>query len=463
MRQILRHSGLVLAALLTVVPAVQAQPVAPLYRLFLVNAEASASLVSFGEFARLDDRVVFSLPLGDLAGEPRLHLVTLPSDVVDWPTTERYTLSARYANYIATRAEDDFGSMSLQVAEALNRIALTDDSAARLRLAEDARRTLVEWPQQHFGYRGDDIRQYVALLDEIVSELRVVAGGDRFDLSLVAVAAPPTQALLPVPDLRESVTQAMLASRLTDVPAERVSLLESVIALLDRSSRGPSEDWMAETRARAVALATEETRLERGYAEMVATLIGRADARAREADVRGVERVLREIADEDAQLGRRRPITTGSLRVAVEQRLAAARELRLARDQWRLRSKAYDRYAKATRGSLAQLVSIEPLLDDIKDLAGPDARDLDGLEARLAEATREFSGVIVPAGMQTVHGLIDTALQFADSAVRKRREAVASGDIRIAWDASSAAAAAVMLRAQAEERLDRRLAVPELR
>ena len=129
---------------------------------------------------------------------------------------------------------------------------------------------------------------------------------------------------------------------------------------------------MAETRARAVALATEETRLERGYAEMVATLIGRADARAREADVRGVERVLREIADEDAQLGRRRPITTGSLRVAVEQRLAAARELRLARDQWRLRSKAYDRYAKATRGSLAQLVSIEPLLDDIKDLAGPD-------------------------------------------------------------------------------------------
>jgi len=450
MHQILRHSGLVLAALLTVVPAVQAQPVAPLYRLFLVNAEASASLVSFGEFARLDDRVVFSLPLGDLAGEPRLHLVTLPSDVVDWPTTERYTLSARYANYIATRAEDDFGSMSLQVAEALNRIALTDDSAARLRLAEDARRTLVEWPQQHFGYRGDDIRQYVALLDEIVSELRVVAGGDRFDLSLVAVAAPPTQALLPVPDLRESVTQAMLASRLTDVPA-------------DRSSRGPSEDWMAETRARAVALATEETRLERGYAEMVATLIGRADARAREADVRGVERVLREIADEDAQLGRRRPITTGSLRVAVEQRLAAARELRLARDQWRLRSKAYDRYAKATRGSLAQLVSIEPLLDDIKDLAGPDARDLDGLEARLAEATREFSGVIVPAGMQTVHGLIDTALQFADSAVRKRREAVASGDIRIAWDASSAAAAAVMLRAQAEERLDRRLAVPELR
>lgn len=463
MRLTVRGSWFVLVALLSAHVPAQAQPVAPLFRLFLVNPGPATSLVSFGEFARLDDRVVFSLPLGDLAGEPRLHLVTLPSDVVDWPATERYSISARYANYIATRAEEDFGSMSLQVAEALNRIALTDDSGARLRLAEQARRTLVEWPQTHFGYRGDDIRQYVALLDEIVSELRVVAGGDRFDLSLVAVAAPPTQTLLPVPDLQESVAQAMLASRLTDVPAERISLLDSVVALLDRTPGGSSDDWMTTTRERAAALATEERRLEIGYAEMVARVIERADEHARAADVRGVERVLRDIDGEDAQLGRRRPVTAGALRVAVEQRLAAARELRLARDQWRLRSKAYDRYAKATRGPLDRLVAIEPLLDDIKDLAGPDERDLDGLEARLAEAMRTFSTVSVPVGMQAVHGLIDTALKFADTAVRKRREAVASGDIRIAWDASSAAAAAVMLRAQAEERLDQRLAVPELR
>lgn len=438
-------------------------PSAELYRIFLSNPVTLDSLVSYGEYARLGDRVVFSLPIGDLSAEPTLQLVTIPSDVVNWPATERYAQAARYAKYVVTRAEEDFGAMSTEVAETLNRIALSDDQGLRLRVAEDARRTLLEWSRTHFGYRADDIRQYVGLLDEIVSELRVATGGERFDLSLIAAVETPSEPLRPTPSFRETLEQALVVSRLTAVPAERISLLQSVMAAVDRSGAILPPDWSRDTRMRAEAMVAEETRRERQYSELAASILERADARARDADVRGVERVLRDVLDQDAEIGRHRPVTVTSLRVAVEHRLDEARALRLARDQWKLRRKAYARYEKATRGPLDRLADVEPLLDDIKSLAGPASEDLERLERRLSDSMAKLSTVAAPPGLQAIHGLLTSAYQFADSAVRKRRQAIATGDMRTAWDASSAAAAAVMLQVQAQEGLDQRLDMPELR
>ena len=48
---------------------------ATLLRLFLRDG---TSVVSYGEFARLDEQVVFSMPVGGPADQPRLHVVTLP-------------------------------------------------------------------------------------------------------------------------------------------------------------------------------------------------------------------------------------------------------------------------------------------------------------------------------------------------------------------------------------------------
>ncbi len=446
-----------------IVSGAKAEPAtAELYRIFLTNPGPQDSLVSYGEFARLGDQVVFSLPIGDLNAEPTLQLVTIPADVVNWPATERYAQSARYYKYIATRAEDDFGVMSTEVAEALNQIALSDDQALRLRVAEEARHTLIEWPRTHFGYRAADIRQYVGLLDEIVSELRVSVGGDQFDLTLIASVEPPYERLRSTPSLRETLDQALVAASLTDVPAERISLLQLVVAVVDRSGGVLPPEWSEHHRVRAEAIVAEETRRERAYAELVATTLERAEARAREADVRGVQSILRDVLEEDQLLGSSRPSTMTSLRLGLERQLAAARELRLARDQWRSRRKAYARYAKATREPLDRLAEVEPLLDDIKSLAGPNQDGLERLERRLARATRTLSTVVAPPGLQAIHGLLTTAYQFADSAVRKRRQAIASGDMRTAWDASSAAAAAVMLQVQAQERLDQRLGMPEL-
>ena len=68
----------------------------------------------------------------------------------------------------------------------MNQVALTEDPAKRLAMADRARRMLADWPAHNYGYRAGDVAQLAALLDEVVSELRVAAGQSRFELNLVA-------------------------------------------------------------------------------------------------------------------------------------------------------------------------------------------------------------------------------------------------------------------------------------
>src|SRR5262249_24944995 len=83
-----------------------------LLRVFL---KAGTALVSYGEFARVGDRVVFSMPL-DATAEPALYLVNISADLVDWDRTNRYAESARATRYLATRAETDYIALSNDIA-----------------------------------------------------------------------------------------------------------------------------------------------------------------------------------------------------------------------------------------------------------------------------------------------------------------------------------------------------------
>ena len=80
-----RRVASLVALALSLAPAARA-PMKPFYRIFLTDGSA---LASYGEFARVADTVVFSMPLGGTAAEPRLELVTVPAAKVDWPATER--------------------------------------------------------------------------------------------------------------------------------------------------------------------------------------------------------------------------------------------------------------------------------------------------------------------------------------------------------------------------------------
>ena len=80
-------AGVALACALTAFarPAAAAGDDATLLRVFLRDGK---TLVSYGELARVGDRVIFSMPTGPLPNPP-LHLVNLPADWVDWKKRRR--------------------------------------------------------------------------------------------------------------------------------------------------------------------------------------------------------------------------------------------------------------------------------------------------------------------------------------------------------------------------------------
>ena len=82
-----------------------------------------------------------------------LHLVTLASDRVDWDRTTRYADSARASRYISTRAEQDYATLTDEVAQALEDISKVDDAPQRLAIVERARKLLAEWPGRHYNYK----------------------------------------------------------------------------------------------------------------------------------------------------------------------------------------------------------------------------------------------------------------------------------------------------------------------
>ena len=103
---------LALAMSLGVVVPASAASDATLFRIFLRDG---TSVVSYGEFARVDGQVIFSMPAGGPSAEPRLQVVTVPDATVDWYRTDQYVAAARAQHYADTRGEDDFQQLSNEI------------------------------------------------------------------------------------------------------------------------------------------------------------------------------------------------------------------------------------------------------------------------------------------------------------------------------------------------------------
>jgi hypothetical protein len=132
---------------------------ATLLRVFLIDG---TSLVSYGEPARVSDRVIFSMPTSTTPNPP-LHLVNLPIARVDWERTSRYAATARASHYVETQAETDYAALSNDVASTLNEVAMTAEPSQRLAIVQRARQTLADWPQTHFNYRAAEVRQLLGV------------------------------------------------------------------------------------------------------------------------------------------------------------------------------------------------------------------------------------------------------------------------------------------------------------
>jgi hypothetical protein len=433
---------------------------ATLFRLFLNDG---STVVSYGEYARVDEVVIFSTPAGGTADEPRLHLVTLPAASVNWPRTEQYANSARYQQYAATRGDADFQQLSNEVAGVLNDVALTTDRARALAIAESARRTLAAWPQQHYGYRQDDVREILGLLDEAIAGLLPNGGPAGFSLSLVAVPPLPLEPVAGMPSPREQVDQLFRLAASADHVADRVALLQSAVALLTDAGNGIDVKDGQALRRSAEGQIKLEAEIDQRYTRLSLRLTAAASRASSRARVGDVEHILDSLPAEDARLGGTRPEAVQALRAAVATELTAARHLRLLRDQWLIRRDVYRDYQRSVASQLLQLVKAQPLLESIRHLDGPAPDRLVALRSRLSGGADRLQRLTPSADLQPLHGLVVGAWRFAESAVNGRYAAVSSGNVAEAWQASSAAAGALLMLSRAQQELRALLEPPQLK
>jgi hypothetical protein len=448
----------IVAALAIATPAAHAEDL-PLFRLFLNDGTTIACL---GEFARVGDRVVFTLPL--TTGDTDTQLTSLPANRINWQRTERYAESLRAVRYAETRGEIDFARLSGEVARLLNEIAFTDDPSRKLALARQARAQLSEWPQSHYFYRGAEVQQILHLVDEAISEMRASAGEEAFDLAFVAnVTAPPVEALMPPPTLEESLQTALVVAERADDPAERLSLLDTLSRVLGRVADSLPTAVAARLRQLVDTRLDTERAVEADYTALIDSAASRAKTSAARADVRAVQGVIASVQRRDDQLGGQRPDRVAALLLTLQSELDAARRLRLAKDRWALRIRTYRAYQTSVGRPVQRLDQMSDGLDDIKRLAGPAAAQLQPLAEGAARAIRELTAIVPPSELASAHALFISAAHLAAQAVGQRGRAVETGRMELAWGASSAAAGSVMLLEKARTELEQALAPPELR
>jgi hypothetical protein len=280
---------------------------------------------------------VVSVPLGETVAGPDLHLVSIPSDSVDWEKTDAYAESVRAARYAGTRGPDDFALLNNAVTIALTDIALTNDPARKIAMAGEARQNVTRWIAEHMATARKRWRNGV-LFDDVVSRRARPRG--RTSTSVIAnLAVPPTAPLLPPPTLPGQRRAGAAGGALAPDATERMSLLRAV----DRP-RGRGLARGCGRRRRVAPLRVRVTgaggrgRASRGYD---ADARNPADRRPPPglADVAGVERVIRRALSGTIVSGsavRRDGVAAGDAGREARRRAAPPRPRQLgrAREEW---------------------------------------------------------------------------------------------------------------------------------
>ena len=419
----------------------QAAPAnATLFRVFLRDG---STLVSYGEFARVADTVVLSMPIGGTSESPTLQLVSIPSSGVDWSKTDAYAESARAAKYASTGGPGDYAMLNVAVSNALAEITATPDPDRKIAMAVEARQNVTKWVAEHYGYRADDAAHMATLFDDVINDVRTAAGQPNFRLSLIAnMAAPPSVPLMSPPSARETLQDGLKAAALVTDSTQRTSLLR---AIRDSLAGQPPADWVAGMRAEVDGEIAVEERVDRQYAWLTRRTLRSADWYARTAQVTALSRLASRVLNQDDRLGHRRPEETATLLAALDAKLDAARRLRLARDQWAEHVALIARYRRALANPLALFTISRVSLEQIRQLAGPPRATLARLGPRLSRVLDELSALPVPVELESAHGQLTSSVRLAQRAAQARAAAVSSGEMQGAWDAASAASGALML------------------
>jgi hypothetical protein len=414
-------------------------------RVFLSNGTA---LESYGDAARVDDRLVFNLIIRGAGDRFALELVSLPITSVDLPKTERYAEALRARVYASTRGEADYAAMSVEVAHALDQLSSVADKRQRLRLAEEARRRLLSWSDAHYGYRAKDIGELALLFDNVIAEMRAEAGVPGVSLELSRGPRPfAPEPILPQPAERQSLELARAAAAAADVPEERLAILRRAASMVPA---GPAE---AELRGALSADLERFARAEAAYAALVTAIDTRAAAALHRGDVAAVEALEREAAARDRALGFQRPRAMHALTDRLRKTLEATRAYRLALDHYDFVRHRLLAYERQIRPALSTLSGLTPTLGAIREMRSVAVEHLDRALDRLERVRAGLAAVTPPDDLAAVHTAMSGTVQMAIEACARRRQAIVTGRLQTAREAAAAAAGALLLVDQARRDL----------
>ena len=155
------------------------------------------------------------------------------------------------------------------------------------------------------------------------------------------------------------------------------------------------------------------------------------------------------------------PADVAALLATLDVKLDAARRLRLAQDAWVVRKEILDKYWREIRAGMDRMIGVREWLVAVRQLAGPSPGALKRLSELVTEAQRDFSRVQAPPEVAAAHSTLVAAAGMALRAATIRLEAVRSGSMDTAWQASSAAAGALMMLDQATLELRRITRAPQ--
>ncbi len=111
---------------------------------------------------------------------------------------------------------------------------------------------------------------------------------------------------------------------------------------------------------------------------------------------------------------------------------------------------------------LLQLVKSQPALEAIRRLDGPTPDALVALQARLRGGAERLDRIRPPVDLRITHDLLVGAWRFAENAVNGRYQAARAASVTTAWEASSAAAGALLLLSRVQQEIRELLEPPRL-
>ena len=278
--------------------------------------------------------------------------------------------------------------------------------ASRLATAERARQKLADWPASHYGYRIDEVRDALDVLDEVIAQLRVAVGITRFDLSLSANAplTEPPPPPLPPPTDAELVEQFVAAASVADSPVERISLLQTVMRLIDRAigddARRMGGPHAPQRQRRARPRAARPNRHT--------TICGPARSKRRPSwrragDAADLERLREKVKEEDRRLGGQRPGDVAALLATIDLQASAAMPRARRGRTGTARAPCFRRYRRSTNGAFKVFNDAANALEQVRAMTGPPVIGIGPLTKRLAAASRSFQKVRAPEELASAH------------------------------------------------------------